>query len=209
MQAQLTPWQNWCQLRDPMPQGLPENNAANDCGEEAVAEVIWHLTGISLEAEYVKDEMYGADYQGYSDAAHLAGYLQDKAGIPVKTFAGDASTLLQPTVQAALAVGCPLIVLFFSDLVNLTGGHWCPVVACDDQVVTRSNPWTGQEETWSWAQFERSQSYGTALVCCRRRSIVDVIPFLDNYRPAQPPAQAQTRTQTQAPMQTMSNGHRP
>ena len=183
VRAELSPWPDWNQRTDPGDGGEVSQNAMNDCGPESVAEVVWHLTGVELEADYIKDVIKGEGYVGYTSVADLSGYLNTRAGVPTRAYAGDATTKLQPVVQAALSAGCPIIVLFFWDLnpaspTYLTGGHFCPVVACDDQVVTRSNPWTGQRESWSWAHFEEFQQMGTALVCLRRRGVVPVMPAL-------------------------------
>ena len=166
----MTPWFNWSQLRDPFPWDVL--NATYDCGPESVAECVAYLTGVQLEAEYIKGEMYNAQYVGYTDIVHLAGYLENKCAIPVQTYSGNAQTKLQPIVQKALSLYHPVIVLFFWDLQKLTGGHFCPVIACDEKVVTRSNPWTGATETWSWAHFEMFQQMGVALELKRKRSIL-------------------------------------
>jgi len=172
MKAELAPWPDWNQRTDGTGDGRVSENAANDCGPESAAECIKYITGVELQADYIKDAMYGEDYVGYSDVPHLCAFLNGRCAIPTESMAGDASTLLRPVVQKALSQGWPVIVLFFWDLSALSGGHFCPVVACDDQTMTRSNPWTGARERWSWLHFEMWQREGTAIVCRRQRSLV-------------------------------------
>ncbi|MFN8472395.1 MAG: hypothetical protein U0822_09415 [Anaerolineae bacterium] len=166
----------WNQLHDPRPDQRQDTNFKHNCGPESVAECIMYLTNIELPAGYIADVILGPDQVDVDTYnTQLAAFLHRWSHIDVDdSNHGDAAA----GVKYAIGQGYPIIVLFYWDLAAVdrgdlanAGGHWCPVISYDDSSVTRSNPWGGITEMWTWDQFSRYQKSNVYVILKRRRAI--------------------------------------
>ena len=181
----LDPWPvNWCQLNDPARDGDnvgpngSGNNAYNDCGPESVAEVVKYITGVALDADYIKDVACGPNFVGYTNWGNLELFLNDYAEIQTgQPLVADPATVAGH-IKAWINAGHPAIALFYGGAIETpnmdgpqTGGHFCCVFGYDDAGnMIISDPWTGTERTMTPAQWNWC-SQGQALACNRSRSI--------------------------------------
>jgi hypothetical protein len=167
----LTPWPTYNQLDDWTvdADGIDENKE-NNCGPESIAMCLKYLTGVELPADFIKDAIYGQAHLGYTLIPDLVKFLQRRCQIPATTHSGDGATLLQPAVRAAIDAGNPIIVLYFMALDQPNSGHFCPVIGYDEGGCTRANPWGGVLEYQKWAEFEKWQKFGNAIVLKRVRA---------------------------------------
>ena len=160
----LSPWPNWSQLDDWTADGGPDENRLNNCGPESAAECLKYLTGVELPADFIKDAMYGEAYTGYTDVGHLVDFLQRRCEVPCEIHSGDGNSKLQPVVQQAIDAGHPIVVLYYWKLEQPNSGHFCPVIAYDQNGCTRANVWNRQLETWDWRSSKSGRS--SALPSC-------------------------------------------
>lgn len=157
------PW-HWNQLTDGTLDGT-RTGWENNCGPESLAECVFYITAgrFELKADEIHDQLMADNESRYTSIAELSQWCQWH-GIEVEPLSGNASTLLQPKVRWAIANGKPIIVLFAANLDTLTGGHFCPVYAYNADGCWRANPWGGKSEFMTWAEFERAQLTGQALI---------------------------------------------
>lgn len=165
---ELNPWPLWDQLRDPMPAGLPEDNAANDCGPESAAMALCHLTGVALPADYIKDAVRGYDYTGYLDITDLRTFFEGSTQTPCAIRIATSRSRLIWTEWRALMRGHPIIGLFSFSAPGANDGHFRPVIRLTPTSVTTADPWTGTERVESHA-LHFAWSKGVLLDILRHR----------------------------------------
>jgi hypothetical protein len=179
----LTPWPTaWTQLNDPTWDGMPDENAALDCGPESVSAALYYLTGVNIPADSIKDATYGQGYTGYTDFGHMQSFLQERCTIPSGLLLATPVVLAQH-IRSWLDSGHPAVVLFWSDIARRSGGHFSPVFAYTSDSsgaltgLVRHNVWGGIVETFTLSQWNAAvqindQGIGGALALNRRRSIL-------------------------------------
>lgn len=170
--VQLAGFPIWNQLDDWTDDPNGDTNRWNNCGPQSVAMVTKYATGVELPGDFIKDVLYGEAYLGYTFTNDLARFLNTRADIPTDVYGGDANATLRPVVVDALRQGFPVIVLYYLALDKPASGHFCPVYAFNDDGCWRANPLGGKAEFQTWAEFERWQKQGVAIVCKRKRTHV-------------------------------------
>ncbi|HEV3309869.1 MAG TPA: papain-like cysteine protease family protein [Chloroflexota bacterium] len=157
-QIELTPWPFWDQLRDPMPPGIPNTNDANDCGPESVAMCLRYLTGVSLQADYIKDVIKGANYVGYTGVPDLEAFLRNECETRAETILTTSAANQAWWEWRYLRQGKPLIGLFYGSAPGANDGHFRAVIGQTHTTAVTADPWTGQRrvetlaEHWAWSK---------------------------------------------------------
>lgn len=134
-------------------------NQLNNCGENCIDMIERWLYGPSpvlVSPDTIRQRILGPNGYGYTLDNQLSDYLSAH-GIPSHWKGGvTADFALDAVYRAYLPQRKPNITLFYSNIDAQTGGHFCDVVAVnDDGSVVRANPWTDQLETLSYARFQR------------------------------------------------------
>ncbi len=134
-------------------------NAANNCGENCIEMIERFLYGpdpVLVSPDTIRQRILGPNGYGYSLDNQLSDYLSAHS-IPSHWKGGvSADFALDAVYRVYLPQRKPNITLFYSNIDAQTGGHFCDVVAVnDDGSVVRANPWTDQLETLSYARFVR------------------------------------------------------
>lgn len=152
------PWQFWNQLNDwTLDPDRADENRVNNCGPECCAMLLWHLRGVELSADQVKDWLLGAESTGYTTLAQLRRFL---------TFQHVRSSF-QPAEPATIGQyvdwGQPVIILQ-QGMVE-PRGYWHFVVAIDregDNLIV-ANPWGGTRDSITPSAWTGAAVYPTAL----------------------------------------------
>lgn len=127
------------------PDGIDENRWNNCVGTTLAAALQWYGLG-TLTADELKDAVYGEGHTGYTDPGDYVSLL---AGLGMRT------TVIRtddprPIVEDALRRGTAAAARSFEPEGFF---HYCPVIALDDETVTRHNPLGGKRETLSWRDW--------------------------------------------------------
>lgn len=171
---ELIPWDYWCQTADPAQDGDggSGNNAPNDCGPECASMALAYLSGVVLDADYIKDCMKGAGYQGYTSLDDLVRFFHTTARTPASIRTPTSREQWLWTIWHCLTRGHPSIGLFSFSAPGAADGHFrCLVGMGSDRSIISADPWTGSrrvetwDNLWSWAK-------GPIIEIQRQRSIL-------------------------------------
>lgn len=138
-ETRLLRWPIWCQLRDPLPDGSQDPDAATDCGEECAAMVIDGIRGVPFSAGCLRQALSGQTMDGRTTASALT-YLLNAFKIGNTTVVEDSQTSLQ-AVRSAIARGCGCIILGRWE--SFDALHWMVAVGLKDAGLWVNDPWTG------------------------------------------------------------------
>jgi hypothetical protein len=192
--VRLAPWQFWNQLDDPAQDGDTSGpngsgpNAYNDCGPESDAEILWHLTNVTLDADYIWDciqQRRALSGQttgpGYTSTQDHIDFFTSVAGTPCRELSVDpslsfASAEVQSFISAikrALAHGHPLLGLFSYSAPNAPDGHFRAILGYNrDHIITGDPLRSGAARVESLTSFW-AWSRGWALEIQRKRAIAE------------------------------------
>ena len=87
--------------------GLPANDANDDCVPTSIAEALHILTGKTYDGDELKDAVYGAGYVGPQSAAHYVAYCASQ-GVTLAAHDGAQSDLIA-TIHAQVSAGHPVV----------------------------------------------------------------------------------------------------
>ena len=150
----LNPWDFWSQTNDPARDGDPGSgpNAANNCGPEALAMVVAHLTDVVLDADYILDCMDGPDHIGYTSLEDLARYLT--------RFCRTQVSIVNPQTKhdwlwqcwKELTLNHPSIALFSFSAPGAPDGHFRPIIGMTNSPPTliTADPANATRRVESW-----------------------------------------------------------
>lgn len=136
---------------------MGERNAAFDCVPTALAMCLEFLTRRSFDGAAIKDAVYGAGYQGATDAARYVAYCQ-AAGVTLRVLDGTPAQLILD-IKAQLGKGLPCIGTEPDPYAKPALG-WSHVVAfhaCDEPqagALTAADPYGGHDVLLPDAQWQ-------------------------------------------------------
>lgn len=148
------------QLNEATLDGLPDENANDNCVAASLAEALHILTGGTFDGDELKDAVYGQGFVGFQSASAYVGYCANK-GVTLAAH-GDTQAGLVATIHAQVGAGHPVLVTMPSmwgtapaDPVHPSGStHVGVAVGVGAGVVRVMNPWHGfwqdQPDDW-WA----------------------------------------------------------
>ncbi len=166
--------QLWAATND----GQPSYNRLNLCGPTCEAMIERYLYGpgpVLVSPDTINDRIFNqpneANDLGYTNVSQLSHDLATH-NIPNHYAQVDADTALN-VFRDNLAHGRPNITLFYADLANLTGGHFCPTVTVDDDAgqAARANPWEDAFDTWSLDTYRRAYNGWFLQVDCNPQTV--------------------------------------
>lgn len=162
--------------------GLPNNDANDDCVPTSIAEGLHILTGNTFDGDELKDAVYGAGYVGFQAAADYVRYCADQ-GVSL-TPHDDTQAGLIATIHAEVGAGHPVVVTMPSmwgtaptDPVHPSGYTHVGVMVGDGPGTLRCmNPWGGfwqdQPDDWWAARL----CYGQVWIMQKVSATVSSVP---------------------------------
>ena len=170
------------QLANATLDGLPNNDASDNCVGTSVAEGLHALTGRTYDGDEVKDAVYGAAYVGFESATAYVAYCASQ-GVTLSPFNGASQQALVDEIHAQVLAGHPVIVTMPSqwgtapaDPTNPSGFTHCGVaVGVGPGAIRVMNPWGGfwqdQPDSWWAARLCYGQVWPMALIGAATMSI--------------------------------------
>lgn len=145
-------WYDWGQNADWTSDGRPDENKADNCLMESLAECIKFLTHVELPADYIKDVLYGDGYTGFTYFRDAVRFLADYCDLPGYEWSHPTMGDTLWEVWNALKSGHPCIGLF--QYGGISGGtpHCMPYLYLDTGKVIVSDPWTAQRRTFTYSE---------------------------------------------------------
>lgn len=138
------------QLNDPLPDGQPDPQAQNDCGEECVSMLLPPIrAGMYMSAGAIRQELRGGNPNGsaLTTAGDLVRALHLLGNIPAHERAVDFSTF-QIESQHALENNMPIIALGYWEVPTIK--HWMIAVAVTTNGLMFNDPWNGIQRALDW-----------------------------------------------------------
>lgn len=148
------------QLSEPTADGLPDENANDNCVPASLAEALHILTGAAYDGDQLKDAVYGQGWTGFQSASAYVKYCADR-GVSLSAH-DDSQAGLVATLHSEVAAGHPVLVTMPSqwgtapaDPVYPVGStHVGVAVGVGPGLIRVMNPWHGfyqdQPDDW-WA----------------------------------------------------------
>lgn len=146
------------QLNEPTMDGMPDENANDNCVAASIAEALHILTGQTFDGDELKDAVYGAGYVGFQSAARYVQYCQDH-GVTL-TAHNDTQAGLVATIHAEVSAGHPVVLTMpsqwgtpYPDPVHPSGStHVGVAVGFGPGEIRVMNPWHAfwQDQPDSW-----------------------------------------------------------
>lgn len=150
----------------PMKNQLADNdiNKLFDCVPTSIAACLQYLTGQSFDGATIKDQVYGASYQGPTDPSQYVTYcLQHNVVMYVMN---GNNTQLIGIIQQQLALNHPVLLQELDPYVSASLGFTHAVAAfkCDSESITAMDPFIGKSVTKSNAQWEQDLRYNQVWI---------------------------------------------
>lgn len=139
--------------------GLPNNNANDNCVGATVAECLHIVTTRTYDGDEVKDAALGAGFVGFESARDYVNYCATQGASLVAH--NDTQAGLIATIRAQVALGHPVILTMPStwntppaDPMNPGASHVSAAVGLGPDMIRVENVWHGfyQDETDEWWQ---------------------------------------------------------
>ena len=157
--------------------GLPNNDANDNCVGTSIAEALHILTGQAFDGDEVKDAVYGAGYIGTESASAYVSYCAAH-GVDLRAH-DDTQAGLITTLHSAVDAGWPCLVTMPSqwgtapaDPVHPVGStHVGVAVGTGPGMLRIMNPWHGfyQDESDAW--WQARLCYGQVWPMMRRANM--------------------------------------
>ena len=141
----------WQQASGLLPDGNPDPEQYNDCGETCVAAVVASVHGVCLEPGAIRQMLGGPARSGLTTGDDLVVALKRCNTLAV-SYADDVSIAWQ-LVQSAEKQAFPTIVL--GEWSPPDALHWVLVTGLSAGGITVANPWDGKIYPISWETFVR------------------------------------------------------
>lgn len=148
------------QRSEPTMDGLPDENANDNCVPASIAEALHILTGRTFDGDELKDAVYGQGWTGFQSASAYVAYCAAQ-GVDLAAH-NDTQAGLIATLHAEVSAGHPVLVTMPSmwgtapaDPVHPTGStHVGVAVGVGAGEIRVMNPWGGfwQDQPDSWWQ---------------------------------------------------------
>lgn len=137
----------WCQLRDPLPSGVSDPFATQDCGEECCSIVQYALTGTYTTEEQVRHAMPGHEMSALTSGFDLVTYLKS-VGV-----GSELSQLPQDGLQAEVKLGIRLgrCAILLGYWVSVSALHWVIAIGFGNDHMLYIDPWYGEMRAMHWA----------------------------------------------------------
>ena len=139
----------WKQVSGVLPDGAPDPQQYNDCGETCVAMVVAAVKGVLLEPGYVRQQLGGPNRSGLTTANDLVTALL-RSHIPATELSNNAAEGWRQ-LMAHWGLACPVIVL--GNWLNPASLHWYLMRGFGGGTMKFSDPWTGTEVALTQPQF--------------------------------------------------------
>ena len=139
----------WNQKAGTLPDGKPDPERYNDCGEECCAMVVASVHGVCLEAGMVRQMLGGPERSGLTNGSDMVAALK-RCNVLAIAHDNDVSIAWQ-TVQAGLKSAYPAMVL--GQWQPPDALHWVLVSGVYLGGVSITNPWDGVVYPISWETF--------------------------------------------------------
>lgn len=134
------------QLRYPLPDGSPDPQAAQDCGESCVSSILATASGIALAPGALREALGGPNRAGQTTASDLE-WLLSRLGVGCTQGAGLEMTKLRSKVGA----GYWVIALGYYQGPNEL--HWVIAYDYGSMRVWYMDPWVGRVRVSLWPAF--------------------------------------------------------
>lgn len=134
------------------------------CVPTSIAACLQYLTGQSFDGATIKDQVYGASYQGATDPSQYVAYcLQHNVVMYVVN--GNNAQLIG-IIQQQLALNHPVLCTEVDPYADASLGYTHAIAAfkCDSGTITVMDPFIGQPVTKSNAQWEQDLRYNQVWV---------------------------------------------
>lgn len=137
----------WCQLRDPLPSGVSDPFAAQDCGEESCSIVEYAFTGKYTTEEQVRHEMPGHESSAPTTGFDLVQYLR-KVGV-----GSEVTQITAANLQAEVKLGVRLgrCAILLGNWVSASALHWVVAIGYGNDHMLYVDPWYGEMRAMHWA----------------------------------------------------------
>lgn len=132
-----------------------EINNLFDCVPTSIAACLQYLTGQSFDGAAIKDQVYGASYQGPTDPSQYVAYcLQHNV---VMYVLNDNNAQLIGIIQQQLALNHPVLLTEIDPYADASLGftHMVAAFKCDSGTITVMDPFIGRPLVKSNAQWEQ------------------------------------------------------
>ena len=148
------------QLSEPTMDGLPDENANDNCVPSSIAEGLHILTGGTYDGDELKDAVYGQGWTGFQSAARYVAYCAAK-GVTLAPH-NDTQAGLVATIHAQVDQGHPVVVTMPSQWGTAPANPVAPsgtthvglAVGTGPGYIRVMNPWGGfwQDQPDDWWQ---------------------------------------------------------
>jgi hypothetical protein len=145
------------QLTYPLPDGRPDPQNFNDCGESCVSSVLATSSGVMIDPGALRQALGGTDRSGITTAGNLQ-YLLSRLGVDASV----ASGVDRPELESKVGTGHWVIALGYFQGPNEL--HWCVVYDYGRWRVWFMDPWVGRVRALAWHTYG-SLREGSAVVC--------------------------------------------
>lgn len=134
---------------------IHEVNRLFDCVPTSIASCLQYLTGKSFDGAAIKDQVYGAGYQGPTDPARYVAYCQQH-GVSMYAINGNNAQLIG-IIQRQLELKHPLLLTEVDPYADASLGYTHVIAAfkCDSLSITVMDPFLGKPLAKSNAQWEQ------------------------------------------------------
>jgi Papain-like cysteine protease AvrRpt2 len=139
----------WKQLGGVLPDGRPDPEQYNDCGETCVTMVLAAVRGVSLEPGYIRQQLGGTGRSGLTTADDLV------QALAINDVESRSNALCCRAAWAALvqAWGNALPVIALGHWLSPTGLHWMLLCGFNGAGFQFIDPWSGSIVTVDWARW--------------------------------------------------------
>lgn len=164
---------------------LQEIDRYYTCVPTSIAACLQYLTGQSFDGANIKDQVYGASYQGPTDPTQYIAYCLQH-GVSMSAVNGTNAQLIG-IIQQQIALNHPLLLTELDPYVSASLGftHVVAAFKCDSGTITVMDPFIGKSVTKSNAQWEQDLRYNQVWVLERVEvlSIQQAQEFFEEVQP--------------------------
>lgn len=159
------PWKFWNQLDDwNVDADGGDENRINNCGPECCAMILWHLRGVEMSADQLKDWLLGPERTGNTTLAAL------KRLLTFHNVRASFQTADPIVISQYAGWGQPVILLQQGMVEPRNAWHFVVAIdADDDGALVVANPWGGTRDTITADDWARGQRYPVALFVEERK----------------------------------------
>jgi Papain-like cysteine protease AvrRpt2 len=150
----------WKQLGGLLPDGQPDPQQYNDCGETCVAMVVAAVQGIGLEPGYVRQQLGGPQRTGLTTSGDLALALATNR----VSSRPDAKCCRAAWDALKVSWGNALPVIVLGHWLNPASLHWMLLYGYDGVNFQFIDPWQGSIAIVDWARWSLQNAASQVFV---------------------------------------------